>query len=231
MVCSTERLAILFILLLYIIPYPVYSASRSSEDFYIKAHSLQVREGYQFDPHDGWEIANVTDLHYKYPKDTAYSQKRYRRKYDKPKGQKHKGVATVLAKFLEKALKGLHAFGKAEPVTITWYTGHDLQNPSCWPKTKWAPTDDSFVAALTQKGWASRPKCLKFIELCNTPNQCIFVRVVDTCAGCKANSKHVDLTKAAFKELADVDQGILTVKYRHATEPEEWHEKLWGPKH
>jgi expansin (peptidoglycan-binding protein) len=58
--------------------------------------------------------------------------------------------------------------------------------------------------------------------VCNTPKKCIFVRIVDTCAGCKANSKHVDLTKAAFAELADVDQGILKVQFRTATHPKEW---------
>lgn len=65
--------------------------------------------------------------------------------------------------------------------------------------------------------------------MCNTPKKCVFVRVVDTCAGCAKGSKHVDLTRAAFGELADYDDGIVTVKMRMATEPDTWSEKLWGP--
>ena len=60
------------------------------------------------------------------------------------------------------------------------------------------------------------------ISVCSTKNKCVFVRVVDTCAGCAKGSKHVDLTKNAFKQLADLDVGALTVQMRVATEPEDW---------
>ena len=50
----------------------------------------------------------------------------------------------------------------------------------------------------------------------------MFVRVVDSCAGCDAGSKHVDLTKAAFGQLASLDEGALTVQMRLATDPSEW---------
>ena len=55
--------------------------------------------------------------------------------------------------------------------------------------------------------------------MCNSPKKCVFVRVVDSCAGCASNSKHVDLTKAAFSSLADLDKGLLTVQMREATDP------------
>ena len=55
--------------------------------------------------------------------------------------------------------------------------------------------------------------------MCNGPSKCIFVRIVDTCAGCAEGSKHVDLTRGAFGELADFDQGVLTVQMRPATDP------------
>ena len=45
------------------------------------------------------------------------------------------------------------------------------------------------------------------------------MRVVDSCAGCAKASKHVDLTQAAFKELADLDTGLLIVQMRQATDP------------
>ncbi|KAI0321824.1 hypothetical protein OF83DRAFT_1168098 [Amylostereum chailletii] len=108
------------------------------------------------------------------------------------------------------------------------YTGHDLKNPSCWTDTEWAPTDDSFACALTLDGWKTKPECFKFIEL--PPKKRVFVRVVDTCAGCAKGSRHVDLTRAAFGQLADYDEGVLTVQMRMATEPDGWYENLWGPK-
>jgi len=46
--------------------------------------------------------------------------------------------------------------------------------------------------------------------------------VIDTCAGCAQGSRHVDLTKAAFKALADLEIGVTTVKMRRATHPKEW---------
>ena len=58
--------------------------------------------------------------------------------------------------------------------------------------------------------------------VCNTPKKCVFVRVVDSCAGCAKGSKHVDLTKAAFSALANLDEGLLTVHMREATNPVGW---------
>ncbi|THH17966.1 hypothetical protein EW146_g2955 [Bondarzewia mesenterica] len=182
------------------------------------------------------------------------SWKRSSKKYNKTKWvakTKHgsKGLGNAITNALESIFKGMKGVGQAEPVTITWYadsskpfalcggliqgsryTGHDLENPSCWPESKWAPTDASFACALTMEGWQSKPQCFRFLELCNSPKKCVFVRVVDTCAGCAKGSKHVDLTKAAFGQLADFDEGILMVQMRMATEPDDWSEKLWGPK-
>ena len=60
------------------------------------------------------------------------------------------------------------------------------------------------------------------VVVCNGPDKCVFVRVVDSCAGCAEGSSHVDLTKAAFGCLADLDAGILQVQMRPATEPSRW---------
>jgi len=48
--------------------------------------------------------------------------------------------------------------------TITWYTGIDLLNPFCDRKTKWTPTDDSLIVAVTEK-WSLRPACGEFMEI------------------------------------------------------------------
>ncbi|KAF9058071.1 RlpA-like double-psi beta-barrel-protein domain-containing protein-containing protein [Panaeolus papilionaceus] len=207
---------------------------------YTTAHSLG--EDYLFDARDGWEGVNVTNLAYKYRRHfsaddvinsnaspLAPRAKKPSTK-ESAKSSRPSAAAGGLVGFISQLFKGLKGLGKPEPVTITWYTGHDLQNPSCWKNGEWAPTDRSFVAALTLDGWNNKPKCFKFLELCHTPKKCVFVRVVDTCAGCAAGSKHVDLTRAAFGQLADFDKGVLQVQLRSATEPNDWLDDIWGPK-
>jgi len=60
------------------------------------------------------------------------------------------------------------------------------------------------------------------VVVCNGPEKCVFVRVVDSCAGCAKGTSHVDLTKAAFSRLANLDIGALQVEMRPATEPSDW---------
>ncbi|KAJ3534939.1 hypothetical protein NM688_g7051 [Phlebia brevispora] len=255
---------------------------RSLEARYAHAHSLG--DNYQFDPRDGWQTVNASNLLYKYSRNDDYDndygddddgtddheeddehehftslEKRASNKTSSTAKSKSKAKATSKSKSktaskskskstskstsksssskstnsvtssLQKIVDSIKGIGKSEPVTITWYTGKDLLNPSCWSNPTWAPTDASFVSALTLDGWTTKPQCFKFLELCNTPKKCVFVRVVDSCAGCAKGSKHVDLTQAAFKELADLGTGILQVQMRQATDPDGWLENLWGP--
>ncbi|EJD53683.1 hypothetical protein AURDEDRAFT_133384 [Auricularia subglabra TFB-10046 SS5] len=181
---------------------------------------------FTFDRHDGWEKMDVTNEQYKYGNATNVESVVPRSRKAKAKaGAKGFGFHA-----LDSAWNNLKGIGKSTSVLITWYTGHDLINPSCWSNSGWAPTDESFACALTLTGWTTKPKCFSFLEICNGSTKCIFVRVVDTCAGCKAGSKHVDLTKAAFAALADLDVGILNVQMRPATQPKTWREDLWGPR-
>ncbi|KAH9843889.1 uncharacterized protein C8Q71DRAFT_17963 [Rhodofomes roseus] len=236
------------------------SAFQSSlERRYTTPHSLG--NNYRFDPRDGWQAVNVTNLQYKYSqaqtdededvdgpvvprahsrRSTKKSTKKASKKTSKKTNTKAASKATTtssasgvggLVGSVKSIVGTMKAAGDSEPVTITWYTGHDLENPSCWSNPTWAPTDDSMVSAVTLDGWTNRPQCFKFVELCHTNQKCVFVRIVDTCAGCAPGSKHVDLTKAAFSSLADLNEGTLTVQMRPATDPlEGWLESLWGPK-
>ncbi|KAI0776017.1 hypothetical protein BD413DRAFT_455579, partial [Trametes elegans] len=233
-------------------------ARMALERRYTTAHSLG--DNYVFDPRDGWETVNTTNLLYKYSradsssdtdeadddprskKQHAQSKKTSKKAAKKSSQKSSKAVKQstskkltsttggVLSNGLNKIISSIKGIGKPEPVLITWYTGHDLLNPSCWDNTEWHPTDGSFAAALTLEGWTTKPKCFKFLELCHSAQKCVFVRVVDSCAGCAKGSQHVDLTKAAFSTLADLDQGLLTVQMRQATDPDGWLEDLWGPK-
>ncbi|KAJ6599164.1 hypothetical protein DFH09DRAFT_1130311 [Mycena vulgaris] len=192
---------------------------------YTRSHSLG--DSYTFDPRDGWQTFNASNLQYKYRRDPAKNdvpKKKTPAKLKSPFKQ-----AFAIAQSLGTVLNGLKGMGKPQPVVATWYTGHDLLNPSCWPNTAWAPTDASFVCALTLQGWEDKPRCFKFLELCNTPKKCVFARVVDTCAGCAKATHHVDLTRAPFGELATFDEGVVTIQSRTASDPDEWFEDLWGP--
>lgn len=87
---------------------------------YHKAHSLG--DDYRFDPRDGWQTVNVTDLQYKYRRDHESQLAAHRRAAKgkvKPPHQGESGVGGVL-KGVVGALKGLVGIGKSEKVTITW---------------------------------------------------------------------------------------------------------------
>ncbi|KAH7887838.1 hypothetical protein F5I97DRAFT_902873 [Phlebopus sp. FC_14] len=197
----------------------VNRAAVTSQDLYAPDRT------YRFNPRDGWETVSVANQRYRStqassnptPDPTKNSTSVLKRPSIKSVGS--------LAHFFD----GLAGSGKSEPVTATWYTGHDLLNPSCWSQVDWAPTDRSFVAAVTEDGWKTKPKCFDFLQLCNQDDKCTFVRVVDTCAGCAKGSKHVDLTQAAFERLGSLELGVMTVQMRGANRPEIWNDDLWGP--
>ncbi|KZS97787.1 hypothetical protein SISNIDRAFT_449355 [Sistotremastrum niveocremeum HHB9708] len=183
-------------------------------------HSLGPR--YSFSESDGWETFTARSMNISRPESASRGTS--------AEISKRSTNDNVISDAVKAVLKTLQAIGAKIGVTITWYTGHDLENPSCWSKSVWTPTDDSLICAVTLTGWTNKPKCFSFLELCNGPKKCIFVRVVDTCAGCAVGSKHVDLTLAAFTALASPDVGVLQVQMRAATEPTQWSEELWGPK-
>ncbi|KAK9900437.1 hypothetical protein P389DRAFT_157107 [Cystobasidium minutum MCA 4210] len=117
--------------------------------------------------------------------------------------------------------------------TITWYTGIDLLNPYCDRKTKWTPTDESMIIAVTEK-WSLRPACGEFMEITTQDDKAprtIIARVVDLCGGCIPEVPHADLSKAAFSKLYDLDVGrVHGLKMRRVGAPKRWSERLYGPK-
>lgn len=195
-------------------------------------------EEYTFPARDGWmqyQIRDVLDFSASPPDKTAIDEpnSESRRTFSdiEPRKSTSKSTKTKTSgKSLGGAISGaLKGIGDAIGVVITWYTGHDLENPSCWDKSVWTPTDDSHICAVTLNGWTDKPKCFDFLELC-AGKKCVFVRVIDTCAGCAAGSKHVDLSKSAFTALGSLDTGTMNVQMRKATKPKTWNSKLYGPK-
>jgi len=93
---------------------------------------------------------------------------------------------------------------------LTWYTGHDLLNPSCCDRSGFTPSDHSMVAAVTEI-WSAKPACGSYVVIRpKGSKKAIYVRVVDTCGGCPPQVAHFDLTKAAFSKLMSLDIGVAT---------------------
>lgn len=83
---------------------------------------------------------------------------------------------------------------------LTWYAGASMANPACGGSV----SSSDYVVALP----LSRKKgmCGKRIKI-TKGSKSVTAKVVDWCEGC--NSNHFDLSKAAFKKLASLDQGVV----------------------
>jgi hypothetical protein len=131
----------------------IQSPHSISHSKYSKAYSLG--DNYVFDPRDGWQSANVTNLGYKYARDTEGRSQ----KTSKLGKAKNLSLGGAVEKITSSIFAGLKGWGSPETVKITWcdgfqangsymltvmtisrYTGHDLLNPSCWSDVDWAPT-------------------------------------------------------------------------------------------
>ena len=121
-------------------PSLVFAAQSSSaravfESRYTKAHSLD--DSYSFDPRDGWQSINATNLQYKYrrqeepdPDSTGDLRgnspslvNRSKKNVQTAQYPPHKavGLGYVIAGVVADISKGLKGLGKPQPAIITWY--------------------------------------------------------------------------------------------------------------
>lgn len=117
-----------------------------SEMAYSRAHSLG--SNYTFHERDGWESTNIsafnslsrrslsasTTSNASLPLPEAGLPSLALKRTKKP------SLADTLVHTINNAWNGLRGLGRTEQVKITWYTGEDLENPSCWAEPTWAPT-------------------------------------------------------------------------------------------
>jgi hypothetical protein len=94
----------------------------SETNRYDRAHSLG--DNYRFDPRDGWQFANVSDLEYKYRRElgSRNAQRRAAKGHERVNPGHHAApgkVGGALDKILN-TIGGMLGFGKPQPVTITW---------------------------------------------------------------------------------------------------------------
>jgi len=115
-----------------------------SEMGYARAHSLGAN--YEFHEAHGWESVIVSNP--RFPRSLSGMEATNTSLQLHGTGQpslatkrtKKPSLADTLVHTINSAWNGLRGFGTSEEVKITWYTGQDLQNPSCWAEPTWAPT-------------------------------------------------------------------------------------------
>jgi len=99
----------------------------ASESFYSRAHFLGNE--YMFDTRDGWHNVSISNLDYKYRRDTdlhlhsskgVSTPKAAKASVHHLKKPAHHGLGNVISDALGGVLKGLKALGRPEKVIITW---------------------------------------------------------------------------------------------------------------
>jgi expansin (peptidoglycan-binding protein) len=78
-----------------------------------------------------------------------------------------------------------------------------------------APDDDLYVA-LGNAEYSSAAACGSYLDVTG-PKGSVRVKVVDRCPECEEG--HLDLSRTAFKRIADEVQGIIPITYKAAIDP------------
>ena len=78
-----------------------------------------------------------------------------------------------------------------------------------------APADDLFVA-LGPSQYAGAAACGSYIDVTG-PKGKVRVKVIDSCPECGVG--HLDLSRTAFKKIADEVQGLVPIKYKAVVNP------------
>ena len=120
---------------------------------YTQTHSLG--NSYTFDPRDGWQSVNVTNMARKHEKRHNIPQHSDVSQLGETKSVSEHIASTIKSTFksMIKLLKPQVPFQKGKttwysaslhdnPMELTMerYTGNDLKDPSCWKQTVWNPT-------------------------------------------------------------------------------------------
>jgi len=78
-----------------------------------------------------------------------------------------------------------------------------------------APANDLFVA-LGDSEYSGAAACGSYLDVTG-PKGKVRVKVIDSCPPCEPG--HIDLSRTAFRKIADEVTGIVPVKYRRVTDP------------
>jgi hypothetical protein len=132
---TISSITLLFLSAFNLLSMHASAGSAISRSHYTNPHSLGAF--YKFDPRDGWETANVTNLHYKYKRsgnawdwdsDAPNVQSSRRLVKRSPKGstknQKHvlhdHSIGGAIKHVLDDVFKGLKGIGRSQAAIVTW---------------------------------------------------------------------------------------------------------------
>ncbi|RIA86189.1 expansin module family protein [Glomus cerebriforme] len=95
---------------------------------------------------------------------------------------------------------------------ITFYDDDQLDNSACYGNNgirSYNAKPSDRIGAMSMRGLEKCYQCLKITNPRN--NRSVTVKIIDKCVGCAKNQ--VDLTPSAFKQIADLDLGIVNIKW------------------
>jgi expansin (peptidoglycan-binding protein) len=96
--------------------------------------------------------------------------------------------------------------------TATFYDLGDGTGNCSFPS---APANDLFVA-LGDTEYSGAAACGSYLDVTG-PKGKVRVKVIDSCPPCEPG--HIDLSRTAFRKIADEVTGIVPVKYKRVTDP------------
>ncbi|EIN12950.1 hypothetical protein PUNSTDRAFT_97936 [Punctularia strigosozonata HHB-11173 SS5] len=80
-------------------------------------------------------------------------------------------------------------------------------------------TDDDAIIAISSDIYGSGGNCNQWIKITNTDNGNVaYGKTRDSCPGCDSTS--LDLSPSLFKQLGDLDDGVLPIKWHFMSK--EW---------
>jgi hypothetical protein len=115
-------LSAILLSLLFLLPFSALATASSARAIarsrYSKAHSLG--DNYVFDPRDGWESVNATNLQYKYARNTRFDTTANSTGLERRNNKDKNKSDLDLGGFIKNVWEGIKAIGKPQMVKITW---------------------------------------------------------------------------------------------------------------
>ncbi|KAK3845255.1 MAG: RlpA-like double-psi beta-barrel-protein domain-containing protein-containing protein, partial [Linnemannia gamsii] len=97
---------------------------------------------------------------------------------------------------------------------VTWYNGRDLNNAACYQDKRIDAKYSWYIGAVDMSTFGNHiggNVCFECLRLTNG-NKTVTIRLIDECSYCAKNQ--IDVTGAAYKELAPLKTQKISVKYQ-----------------
>ncbi|KAI7903463.1 uncharacterized protein BX663DRAFT_506587 [Cokeromyces recurvatus] len=112
----------------------------------------------------------------------------------------------------------------------TWYSGTGLKHAACYGRKglpEFSAKPHNMIGAMAMHHFEECYKCMKITNN-RRKSRTVIVKIIDKCAGCKVG-KAIDLSPAAFRKLADLEQGVVDISWKVVRCPKDIEPRM-GPK-